>query len=210
MSEIKLSYFNARARGETARLILAHAGVRYTDQRLTSEQFESVKSKLPYGQLPTLNYKGVLLCQSMAIARFLANEFGLAGKNSVENAQADEIADAINDLFNARVALHKETDEVQKSITRRKLLDETFPAGLARLEGRLVERGGQYFVGNNLSWADLHLHAFAHIVRKNNAQLLDGCPKIRNLMERIEELPNISKWLQSRPETDFDNVIANI
>eukprot|EP00091_Calanus_sinicus_P016662 TRINITY_DN36144_c0_g1_i1.p1 TRINITY_DN36144_c0_g1~~TRINITY_DN36144_c0_g1_i1.p1 ORF type:complete len:114 (-),score=26.99 TRINITY_DN36144_c0_g1_i1:191-508(-) len=79
MSEIKLSYFNARARGETARLILAHAGVRYTDQRLTTEQFDSVKGKIPYGQLPTLKYEGELLCQSMTIARLLANEFGWQG-----------------------------------------------------------------------------------------------------------------------------------
>ena len=37
MSDIKLSYFNARGRAETARLILAHAGVRYIDQRLTED-----------------------------------------------------------------------------------------------------------------------------------------------------------------------------
>ena len=86
MSEIKLSYFNSRGRAETSRLILAHAGVRYTDQRLTcmsftssefiifdfvyiAEQFASVKPRLPFGQLPTLKYEGELLCQSMTLAR---------------------------------------------------------------------------------------------------------------------------------------------
>ena len=86
MSDIKLSYFNARGRAETARLILAHAGgagglyeaedeglllsgVRYIDQRLTADQFNKVKPRLPYGQLPTIKFEGEVICTSMAIAR---------------------------------------------------------------------------------------------------------------------------------------------
>ena len=77
-----------------------------------------MKPKIPFGQVPTLKYNGEVLCQSMAISRyssevpslymitikrFLANEFGLAGKNSIEMAQANEVVDAVNDLFEARV-----------------------------------------------------------------------------------------------------------
>ena len=69
MSDIKLSYFNARGRAETARLILAHAGVRYIDQRLTADQFNKVKPRLPYGQLPTIKFEGEVICTSMSIAR---------------------------------------------------------------------------------------------------------------------------------------------
>ena len=38
--------------------------------------------------------------------RFLANEFGLAGKTNVEKAQADEVVDAITDLQNAAVNMY--------------------------------------------------------------------------------------------------------
>ena len=48
---------------------------------------------MPCGQLPVLNYNGVEISQSMAIARFLANEFGLAGKTNLEKARADMIVD---------------------------------------------------------------------------------------------------------------------
>ena len=41
--------------------------------------------------------------------------FGLAGQTNLEKAQADEIVDAVNDLFNARVAAVRETDEVKKT-----------------------------------------------------------------------------------------------
>ena len=44
-------------------------GVRYTDQRLTSEQFMAVKDKLPFGQLPVAKINGEVIFQSMAIAR---------------------------------------------------------------------------------------------------------------------------------------------
>ena len=46
-----------------------NAGVRYTDQRLTSEQFLAVKEKLPFGQLPVAKINGQVVYQSMAIAR---------------------------------------------------------------------------------------------------------------------------------------------
>ena len=34
MSNIKLTYFPARGRAETSRLILAHAGKKFTDERI--------------------------------------------------------------------------------------------------------------------------------------------------------------------------------
>ena len=41
--------------------------------------------------------------QCIQTQRFLANEFGLAGRNNTEKAQADEVVDAVVDLQNAAV-----------------------------------------------------------------------------------------------------------
>jgi glutathione S-transferase len=38
-------------------------------------------------QVPLLTYDGEQLCQSIAIARFLANEYGLAGQSNLQKAQ---------------------------------------------------------------------------------------------------------------------------
>ena len=46
------------------------SGVRYTDQRITAEQLETVRDKLSYGQLPSLKVDQQVLYQSMAIARW--------------------------------------------------------------------------------------------------------------------------------------------
>ena len=53
--------------------------------------------------------------------------FGLAGQTNLEKAQADEIVDAVNDLFNARVAAVRETDEVKKTELTKTLMSETIP-----------------------------------------------------------------------------------
>ena len=85
------------------------------------------------------------------------------------------------------------------------------------LEARLTGRGGQFFVGNSLTWADLHLFSVADRLRLDQAevrdlrkmlkltillsQILEKYPKLKDLVERIENEPNIAKWLKSRPQT---------
>merc|ERR1719348_173173 len=201
MANIKLTYFDARGRAETSRLILAYAGVQYVDQRLTSEQFASVKSKMPWGQLPALKYNGHIICQSNAIARFLAAEFDLVGTSNAEAAQADEIVDRIQDLHTARFKAVFASDEGKKAELMRELREDIVPAGLTQLEKKLEERGGQFLVGNQLSWADLALFAFYDIMGSAAHEVLEGYPLLKDLAERIAELPNIANWLTSRPVT---------
>merc|ERR1712158_144447 len=97
--EVRLTYFPARGRAEISRLIFAHAGVKFDDIRLTGEDFAKVKPILPYGSMPILEYKGEVICESMAIAAFLADICNLAGTNAVEKAKANEIVLAMNGLF---------------------------------------------------------------------------------------------------------------
>ena len=89
MSDIKYIYFDLRVKGEPARLLLAHGGVKYTDERIElawndPKPWTELKPSMPWGQLPMLQWKGESICQSMAICRFLAREFGIAGKTNLE------------------------------------------------------------------------------------------------------------------------------
>lgn len=43
--------------------------------------------EMPLGQVPVLEIDGKKIGQSLAIARFVGHEFGLAGKDNVENAR---------------------------------------------------------------------------------------------------------------------------
>ena len=58
-------------------------------------------SDTPFGQLPLMTVDGVTISQSFAMARWLAREFDLMGKDSGEAAQVDMIADTVADLLNS-------------------------------------------------------------------------------------------------------------
>jgi len=203
MSDIKLVYFNVKGRAETARLVLAYAGVQYEDKRIEGAEMAALKPTLPFGQLPVLEYKGTTICQSMTIARFLANEFGLAGDTPIEKAQVDEVVDSISDFQNALYATHFEKDEKLKEEKQKKVMEETIPNTLSNLEKILQKRGGQYFVGNKVTWAEMHFYQIMEIVLGQNSGALDAFPKLKSLNERIKLIPNIKKWLEERPATDF-------
>ena len=42
-NKIKLTYFNLRGRAEVSRLMLAHKGVEYEDNRITGDQWKALK-----------------------------------------------------------------------------------------------------------------------------------------------------------------------
>ena len=56
--------------------------------------------EMPFGQLPVLETNGVVISQSMAIARFVAKESGLGGKDNITAARADMIVDSITEYIN--------------------------------------------------------------------------------------------------------------
>jgi len=200
MAEIKLTYFNAKGRAEVSRLILAYGGAKYVDDRLTGEQFGARKSSLRYTQVPMLTYNGEPIYQSLTIARFLAAEFNLVGKNNVEAAQANEIVDSVADLVAARYKVIF-GPEAERAAGMKKFLSETVATALGRLEKLLQARGGQFLVGNQLTWADIYVYAFYDAV--GNTGLLNGFPGLTNLAWRVEGLPNIKKYLASRPVTQM-------
>ena len=58
---------------------------------------------MPFGQVPVLEVDGKMLAQSHTIARYLARQHGLAGKDDWEQGLADMYADNIGDLMNGEL-----------------------------------------------------------------------------------------------------------
>jgi len=204
MPDIKLLYFDLRARAEPARLLLAYGGVTYEDERIpppweNPSGWAERKPKMAWGQLPELTWDGEVIYTSISIARFLAREFGLMGKTSVETAQVDEVVDVVQDTLNAGYTAGFTQDEAEKKKKMEKHSKETIPAMLKMAEKRLGERGGQFMVGNCLTWADIQLFFFC----SENPGHTDNLPKIGNLVKRVGDLPNIKKWIENRPKTAF-------
>ena len=68
-----------------------------------------------------------------------------------------------------------------------------------RLSKRLAGRGGQYFAGNALSWADLFFFAFCEIL-ENFLEKFELEDSLADLRQRVGELPNIESWVRNRPQ----------
>jgi len=201
MADIKFTYFDLRVKGEAARLLLAYSGLEWEDDRVVlpwddATVWSSMKPSMPWGQLPCLTYKGEKICQSMAICRFVAREAGISGRNSLEIAMVDEIVDVIQDAIEANYKAWYSPNRREELV---KLTGQTFPTTLTQLEKKLTERGGQFFVGNSFTWADLHTF-FLCSEDFICPTVLATYPKLSNLVSRVGEMPNIKSWMETRPK----------
>jgi len=205
MSSYKLYYFNARGRAEVSRLLFAAVGQKFEDIRYSKNDWPSHKSETPLGQMPVLEIDGFKLPQSITIARFLARQFQLAGKDNFEQAMADAVVDTITDIASKVAPLQRETDETKKKEAIRKFFTEELPKHLKNLEylGKSYGNGGPFFVGNRLTWADLYAYDTLESLLQFDGSALNSYPWLRYNRQEIENQPKISAYLHSRPQTPF-------
>jgi glutathione S-transferase len=203
MSTYKLYYFNGRGRAEVSRLIFAAAGEKYEDIRYERDEWPSHKGEMPLGQVPVLEFEGTKLPQSISIARFLAKQFNLAGKDNFEQAKVDAVADTISDLVAGYGPIHREQDETKKQELIKKYQADELPKHLKNLEvlGKLYGNGGAYFVGNDLTLADLLFYNTGEGVLQRDANGLDNYPWLKQNREEVEKQPRIAEYLKNRPKT---------
>jgi len=194
-NKIKLTYFNLPGRGELSRLILAYGGRPWEDDRISFEQWPELKPKTPLGTLPVLEYNGKKLSQSITIARFLAKECGIVGKNHMEQAMADMVVDTIVDV---QIAVFKnmfESNPIEKKKQTDTLEKETFPKLLKQLLAIKQQSPGAYLVGNDLTWADIALAAF--LDSSLPSYHIDGISRfslLTDLVHKVMALDNIKAY----------------
>ena len=198
MPQYKLTYFNGRGRAEVSRLIFAQAGVEYEDKRVSSEEWGQLKPQTPFGYMPILEVDGKILSGSVPIARFLAERYGLAGSNDVENAEIAGIVDLIQDFGAEFFKSIFEKDEARKAEIKKKLDEELIPKYMTNLEKLVTAEGWLY--GSKVTYADLLFFDFSSRLPEG---VVPKYPGLKALNKKVEALPNIAKWLKDRPVTQF-------
>jgi len=199
--KLKLTYFGLRGRGEASRWLLAYAGAEYEDHRIAFEQWPELKPKTPCGGLPVLNVNGTEVAQSVAVARYVAREFKLDGKNNVEKAQGDMIVDCITDAF---LEFLKEKFGKENNFK-----DEFYPKWLVMMDKLLTKNGGKHFVGKEITWADIMFAALMNDILVSAATAKWGETVVfgehkclQDLYHCVMNTPSIKKWVEKRPQTD--------
>ena len=88
----------------------------------------------------------------------LISRFGLAGKNDLDAAEADQTIDGVKDLWSIVTPMVKEQDNVKRAEMKKKLETEMLPNWLKMMETLLTSKGGIHFAGNQLTWADIAMY----------------------------------------------------
>ncbi|XP_048797231.1 hematopoietic prostaglandin D synthase [Lagopus muta] len=197
MPNYKLTYFNLRGRAEISRYIFAYSGIKYEDHRLEVADWPKIKPTIPFGKVPILEVDGVIIHQSLAIARYLARETGLAGQTPVEQALVDAIVDTIDDFIILFPWAEKNQDVREKAFND--ILTNKGPELLKNLDAFLGDKN--WFVGKSVTWADFYWDVCSTTLLSYKADLADKYPRLLALRDRVQALPAIAAWIQKRPKT---------
>nr|CDJ94823.1 Glutathione S-transferase domain containing protein [Haemonchus contortus] len=203
MVHYKLTYLTLRGLCEVNRQIFVVAGKEFEDKRYTFDEFAKHKAEMPFGQVPVLEVDGKKLAQSHAIARYLAKQFGYAGKNAWDEALVNSIADQQKDLMSEIRPYFKVLLGFEKGDLNALGKDVFIPAHhkfFTFITPFLKNNKSGYLVGDSLTWADL-LVAEAATWTKQFPNLYDGFPEMKAHAEKIRSIPALKKWIETRPDT---------
>ncbi|KAK0395160.1 hypothetical protein QR680_001147 [Steinernema hermaphroditum] len=206
MPSYKLTYFPIRGLAEPARLLFALSGTEFDDNRIEQDAWPSLKPNTPFGQLPILEFDGKVLAQSFAIYRYLANEFGFAGKCNFEKAIVDMIADSQKDV-GVEVREYFRVAAGMAEGDPAKLYEEKVKPAVSRqfplLVKYLKESGSGFFVKSGVTWVDLLISEQLSTFKNFQPDILNEYPELEKHIETVRALPQLKAYIEKRPVTQF-------
>lgn len=138
---------------------------------------------------------GIVISQSVAIARFLAGLGNLLPQNGEDAALADSVVDGISDLMSSAVAAHYAPADLKEQ--KIKEFNATIvPKFFSFFENFLAKGGGKFFAGNSFSWADLAICCAMDIFAPAVADM-DQYPLLKAHKIATLERPRIKEYLAS-------------
>jgi len=172
----KLTYFDIPGRGQPIRDAFKIGGVAFEDERISFPDWPTKKATTPFGSIPILTVGDVVISQSNSILRYVGNLTGLYPKDTLQGAKVDEIMDAVEDFFGAKIVptlFLQDKDKIKE--LREEIVKTSGPAFFGKLDKVMGLSGAScgYCVGGKLSVADLKLY---HVVAMLKSGHLDHIP----------------------------------
>ena len=205
MSKPTLTYFDiATSRGEECRLALFIAGVPFTDERLSREQWDARKATAPFGALPIFTMEGrPPLAQSNAILRMLGGQHGLLPSEPWESARHEAVMCSVEEMRAKLGPTGRIKDPAEKQRAREALATAFFPEWSGQIERQIH---GPFLGGAALSVADLKLFVaitplFAGKIDHIPADTFKPFPKLTALVEAVKLSPKVVEWYARSSKT---------
>ena len=205
MPEYKLYYFGVYARGEAARMLLAHSKADYEFVSFGMEDWPKYKPEMAGGVVPCLELAdGQKLGQSAAICRFLAMKLGYYPADPLEAYQNDMIVDTYMDVI-SKIYLPAfcPPDKREENITL--IFEQVLPKFLKFIEP-IAAKGTKFITGDKLALADfwvggLYVNYFVNkavgYAPEKFAELIKEYPAFEAYGKRFEA--EMSEYLAQRP-----------
>lgn len=203
MPHYKLTYFDMDGgRAEPIRIAFHAAGIDFDDDRFPFTEFPTVRKRTRFNAVPVLDIDGEQLTQTNAIARYVGKLADLYPSDARQALYCDEVMDVLEDVSHkVGATFGLEGDALKEA--RQKLVDgwlTIFVRGL----GQLLERGGEYFVDDRLTMADLKAFVQVRSLRSGRldhvpADLVDRlAPNLAAHQERIAADERVVAWYATR------------
>ena len=201
---LMLIYFKMRALAEPPQLLLNYAEIPYRYQ-MSWEYFDKpwneVKPNIPFGQLPLLiTENDGQIAQSGSIVRFIAYKANMLPSDSNLAAKIDSIFETAHEMFfplnpTVNFAVGRAYEEAKNTII------DNVNSRLVNFEDILNDTsGGSFFLGENPYYCDFGVYHHLSLLRLLEPKIFDKYPNLNKLMNAIERIESISKYLKSRPD----------
>ncbi|ETW06445.1 hypothetical protein H310_02701 [Aphanomyces invadans] len=206
---LKLTYFDMAGRAEPTRLALTIAGVPFEDDRVSWGQWPSIKTTVPFHQLPVLHVDGQVLCQSHAIARYVGSLTGLYPEgNKLLACRVDEVSDYVEDIMRTIYATVHDKDPGNTKAMCTKLAAVTLPEMFGLLDARLADTGvnSPWFL-SGMTVADLDVYCMVAFIKSKfldhlPVNLCDDYPKIMGIFKAVASHPAVIAWNKAHTKVE--------
>lgn len=207
---LKLLYFDFPGRAQYIREACVVGNIPFEDEFVQGrEHLKELKANgtLPFGQVPVLYVDGELFtAQSNAILRYVGRMAGLYPEDPQQALKVDEAMDTADDMIMPIVATVNPAgfgrpfaSDDEKLAVRARLAEDVLPQKLAHMEAYLEKTGTGWCVGDSVTVADLkwvtHLkHISKGILDGVPATILDSFPRIKELVAKVDAIPQLVEW----------------
>lgn len=198
MTKPTLTYFDIpTSRGEECRLALFIAGVPFTDERLSRQQWDERRATSPFGALPIFTKEGKPpLAQSNAILQMLGAEHSLLPKDGWEAARHVAVMCAVEELRAKLGPVNRIKDPAEKKAAREAIATGALPEWSGQIEKQIT---GPFLGGAALSVADLKLFVVLTPFLKGSIdhvppETLKPFPKLVALVDAVKMHPKVVEW----------------
>eukprot|EP01017_Pseudomicrothorax_dubius_P044226 TRINITY_DN7454_c0_g2_i2.p1 TRINITY_DN7454_c0_g2~~TRINITY_DN7454_c0_g2_i2.p1 ORF type:complete len:234 (-),score=63.26 TRINITY_DN7454_c0_g2_i2:30-731(-) len=197
---ITFAYWNVQGIGEPLIRLLKYLGLNFElkeYKHAQREEWEADKAALnfPFPNLPYLKVGDKVVCESEAIAYFLAfhaKREDLFGSTNEERIQATVIRGVLSDvtmdtaIFFLNPANHSE---------QAKYFEEKFSPRFAKLDAYAA--GKKHIVGDNINLVDFPFHHILTLIRKVDPAFLEKFPNLVKILDNFENVPQIKAYLET-------------